>query len=110
MEVEDSAKMSHHPIYVLIDELKSPELERKKKAIRNIRTLAIVLGPEETRSALLKDITDLIEEKEVLMELLNLDTFVDLLHFVGGTKHFKSILAPLESLLTREDQDTREKA
>jgi hypothetical protein len=102
--------MELHPIYVLIDELKSSEIERKKEAIKNIRTLAIVLGPEETRNSLLKDLTELIEDKEVLMELLKIELFQDLLHFVGGTKHVDSLFDLLYTLLTWEDEETREKA
>lgn len=85
-------------------------LKGNKTAIQNIKTLAIVLGPEETRSELLKNITELIEEKEVILELLKPEIFTELLHFAGGTKHIKALFEPLESLCTRDDQDTRNKA
>ena len=69
-----------------------------------------MLGPEKTRNELLKNITELIEEKDVLMELLTSEIFNNLLHFVGGPKHIDSLLDPLESLSTREEPTIREKA
>ena len=68
------------PIAILIEELKSVDIERKKEAIRNLSTIAIALGPESTRNYLLKNITDLIEEHEVLMEFLNEELFFELQH------------------------------
>ncbi|CAI2362605.1 unnamed protein product [Moneuplotes crassus] len=100
-------KMENNPIYILIDELKSSEIERKKESIRNIATLAIVLGPDNTRNELLSNITELIEEKEVLMEFLKKSIFKDLLHFIGGAKHVKCIFDILQNLSTREDEETR---
>ena len=108
--MEEPEKMQYHPIQILVDELKCKDLERKKTAIKNIKTLAVVLGPEETRNHLLKEIADLLDEKEVLMEFLKPEVVNDLLHFVGGTKHIKSLLDPLQSLSSRDDEDKRKAA
>jgi len=110
MEEVNKKKLETNPIYILIDELKSSDLDRKKNSIRNIITMVIVIGPEATRNELLKDIIDLIDEKEVLMEFLNPKIFKDLLHFIGGTKHSSCLFELLENLSTREDEEIRTKA
>lgn len=104
--------MENHPIVILVEELKTTDIKRKKEAIKNLSTIAIVLGPEKTRNELLKNIIGLIEEQEVLMEFLNEQLFYDLLHFIGGTNHINivALIEPLESLSTREDAIIRDRA
>ena len=42
-----------NPIIVLIDELKSEDNQKRILSIKNIRTIAIALGPEKTENELL---------------------------------------------------------
>lgn len=94
----------YHPVYILVEELNGNDIERKKRAIKNLTTLAIVLGPERTRDELLKYITELIrQDEEVLLEFLKPELFIEMLHFIGGTKHIKWLFDVLESQATSEN-------
>ena len=67
--------MENHPIIVLIEEMKSSDVERRLNSIRNLSTIAIVLGNEKTRTDLLPYIVELImnsTEEDILKDKIAL--------------------------------------
>jgi serine/threonine-protein phosphatase 2A regulatory subunit A len=46
-----------HPIAVLIDELKSEDVQQRLNSVRRLTTIAVALGEERTRTELIPYIT-----------------------------------------------------
>jgi len=98
------------PIQLLIDELKSEDIQLRLNSIRQLHTIARALGPDRTRSELLPFLTNecIDDEDEVLLALAEeLGGFTE---FVGGPDEAKCLLVPLETLSTVEESVVRDKS
>merc|ERR1719399_2487696 len=97
------------PFSLLVDELKTEDIEAKTRAIRKIKTVAAALGPDRTRDELLPLINESTDdEDEVLLLLAEQIGF--LVDMVGGASHVPQLLIPLEALAAVEETVVREKA
>ena len=97
------------PFSLLVDELKTEDIEAKTRAIRKIKTVAAALGPDRTRDELLPLINESTDdEDEVLLLLAEQIGF--LVDMIGGAAHVPKLLIPLEALAAVEETVVREKA
>lgn len=104
MSMEDIA-----PIAILMDELRSEDVQLRLNAIHCIPTIALALGPDRARQELIPFLQDSVDdEDEVLLALAEeLGNFEE---YVGGAEHAHVILGPLENLSAVEETLVREKA
>lgn len=99
-----------YPIAVLIDELKSDDVNLRLNAIRRLGTIALALGPERARGELITFLQDsLDDEDEVLMALAE-ELSVPFVDYIGGPQYAHLLLPPLENLAAVEEAVVRDKA
>lgn len=96
------------PIAILMDELRSEDVQLRLNAIHCIPTIALALGPDRARQELIPFLQDSVDdEDEVLLALAEeLGNFEE---YVGGAEHAHVILGPLENLSAVEETLVREK-
>jgi HEAT repeats len=98
-----------YPIAVLLDELKNDDIQLRLNATSRLKTIAVALGPERTRTELLPFLTDTMDDDdEVLLALA--EQLGDFVTEIGGTSHASCLMDPLESLSTVEETTVRDKA
>ncbi|KAF8567943.1 Serine/threonine-protein phosphatase 2A regulatory subunit A beta isoform [Paragonimus westermani] len=103
------AQEAYYPIAVLIEELRNDDVQLRLNSIRQLKTIALTLGPEKTRSQLIPFITDTVcDEDEILFALA--EQLGTLVPYVGGPEHAASLLPPLEGLAAVEEVSVRDKA
>ncbi|TGZ60851.1 hypothetical protein CRM22_008298 [Opisthorchis felineus] len=100
---------AYYPIAVLIEELRNEDLQLRLNSIRQLKTIALTLGPEKTQSQLIPFLNDTIcDEDEVLFALA--EQLGTLVPYVGGPEHAPSLLPPLENFAAVEEVAVRDKA
>ncbi|KAG5454631.1 Polyamine N-acetyltransferase 1 [Clonorchis sinensis] len=100
---------AYYPIAVLIEELRNEDLQLRLNSIRQLKTIALTLGPEKTQSQLIPFLNDTIcDEDEVLFALA--EQLGTLVPYVGGPEHAPSLLPPLENFAAVEEAAVRDKA
>ena len=102
----DNETKNLHPIEVLIEELKCEDLFRRVLSVKNLNTIAIALGPKQTREELLPHLLELFDDdNEVLLALA--ESLRYLLHSIGGKKYAFSLFDLLEHLLQIDEKSIR---
>jgi serine/threonine-protein phosphatase 2A regulatory subunit A len=102
MEVNSSL----HPVEVLIEELKCEDLSRRIQSVRSLNTIAIALGPKQTRDELLPYLLELLDdENEVLIALA--DSLKHLIQSIGGSKYTFILFDLIEQLLQIDESQVR---
>lgn len=76
-------------------------------AVKNLHTVAIVLGHENTRNELLPYITDLVDDEEKVLCALA-ESLGGLLDYIGGYSYAIHLLKPLESLCAVDEKKVRD--
>jgi serine/threonine-protein phosphatase 2A regulatory subunit A len=95
-----------HPIEVLIEELKCEDISRRVISVKSLNTIAIALGPKQTREELLPYLLELLDdENEVLLALA--DSLKHLLHSIGGRKFAYALFDLTENLLQIDEASIR---
>ncbi|KDQ07680.1 hypothetical protein BOTBODRAFT_59815 [Botryobasidium botryosum FD-172 SS1] len=99
-----------YPIAILIDELRSEDVQLRLNAIHRVSTIALALGPQRARDELIPFLQDsLDDEDEVLLALAEeLGRGMD--EYIGGKDWAHLLLGPLENLATVEETLVRDKA
>lgn len=100
---------SLQPVQILIDELKSEDVQVRLTSIRSLRTIASALGPDRSRNDLipfLKESTD--DEDDILVAMA--EEVGNLTEYVGGVEHANVLVETLELLCSAEESKVREKS
>ena len=98
-----------YPIAVLIDELKSDDVNLRLNAIHRLSTIALALGAERARDELVPFLQDsLDDEDEVLMALAE-ELSAPFVDYLGGPPYAHLLLGPLENLAAVEETVVRDK-
>jgi len=106
---EESEMDQLYPIAVLIDELKNEETAARLKAVKQLSTIALALGPERTREELLPFISEAVyDEDDVLLAIT--EQLGKLVPYVGGKEYAYTIMVPLEQLAAIEECVVRDQA
>ncbi|TFK77088.1 ARM repeat-containing protein [Pluteus cervinus] len=98
------------PIAILMDELRSEDVQLRLNAIHSIPTIALALGPDRARDELIPFLQDSVDdEDEVLLALAEVlgRNFEE---YVGGKEYAHLVLGPLENLCAVEETLVRDKA
>ncbi|KAH3760513.1 phosphoprotein phosphatase A [Pelomyxa schiedti] len=106
---DDTSAADSSPIAILIDQLKSEDLQLRLNSIKQLSAIAKALGPERTRNELLPFLTECVDdEDDVLIALAEeLGRFGE---HIGGSEHSAALLPPLEALAAVEEVNVRDKA
>ncbi|KAF8168088.1 armadillo-type protein [Crassisporium funariophilum] len=103
--VEDIA-----PIAILMDELRSEDVQLRLNAIHSIPTIALALGPDRAREELIPFLQDSVDDEDEVLLALAEELGRNFEEYIGGKENAHIILGPLENLSAVEETLVREKA
>jgi serine/threonine-protein phosphatase 2A regulatory subunit A len=98
------------PIAILMDELRSEDVQLRLNAIHNIPTIALALGPDRARDELIPFLQDSIDDEDEVLLALAEELGRNFEQYVGGKEYAHLLLGPLENLSSVEETLVRDKA
>ncbi|KAI6047628.1 armadillo-type protein [Pisolithus marmoratus] len=98
------------PIAVLIDELRSEEVQLRLNAIHSIPTIALALGPDRARNELIPFLQDSVDDEDEVLLALAEELGRNFEEYIGGPQYAHVLLGPLENLSAVEETLVRDKA
>ena len=98
-----------YPIAVLIDELKSDDVNLRLNAIHRLSTIALALGPERARDELIPFLQDSLDDEDKVLMALAEELSSPFVDYLGGPAYAHLLLGPLENLAAVEETVVREK-
>jgi len=103
--VEDIA-----PIAILMDELRSEDVQLRLNAIHSIPTIALALGPDRARVELIPFLQESVDDEDEVLLALAEELGRNFEEYIGGGEHAHILLGPLENLSAVEETLVRDKA
>jgi len=104
-QVEDIA-----PIAILMDELRSEDVQLRLNAIHSLPTIALALGPDRAREELIPFLQDSIDDEDEVLLALAEELGRNFEEYIGGKEYAHILLGPLENLSAVEETLVRDKA
>lgn len=98
------------PIAVLMDELRSDEVQLRLNAIHSIPTIALALGPDRARAELISFLQDSVDDEDEVLLALAEELGRNFEEYIGGPPYAHVLLGPLENLSAVEETLVRDKA
>ncbi|KAK1233574.1 protein phosphatase 2A structural subunit [Marasmius sp. AFHP31] len=98
------------PIAILMDELRSEDVQLRLNAVHSIPTIALALGPDRAREELVPFLQDSIDDEDEVLLALAEELGRNFEEYIGGKDHAHLLLGPLENLSTVEETLVRDKA
>ncbi|KIK71015.1 hypothetical protein GYMLUDRAFT_254306 [Collybiopsis luxurians FD-317 M1] len=98
------------PIAILMDELRSEDVQLRLNAIHSIPTIALALGPDRARDELVPFLQDSIDDEDEVLLALAEELGRNFEQYIGGREHAHLLLGPLENLSSVEETLVRDKA
>ncbi|KAJ3894953.1 Ser/Thr protein phosphatase 2A regulatory subunit A [Lentinula edodes] len=98
------------PIAILMDELRSEDVQLRLNAIHSIPTIALALGPDRARDELVPFLQDSIDDEDEVLLALAEELGRSFEQYIGGSEYAHLLLAPLENLSSVEETLVRDKA
>ncbi|KAI0049261.1 ARM repeat-containing protein [Auriscalpium vulgare] len=98
------------PIALLMDELRSEDVQLRLNAIHRVSTIALALGPERARDELIPFLQDSVDDEDEVLLALAEELGKSFEEYVGGPEHAHVLLGPLENLSAVEETLVRDKA
>ncbi|KAF7436828.1 hypothetical protein PC9H_003661 [Pleurotus ostreatus] len=98
------------PIAILMDELRSEDVQLRLNAIHSIPTIALALGPDRAREELIPFLRESVDDEDEVLLALAEELGKNFEEYVGGNAHAHVILGPLENLSAVEETLVRDKA
>ncbi|EIM92478.1 ARM repeat-containing protein [Stereum hirsutum FP-91666 SS1] len=105
MDTDDIA-----PIALLMDELRSEDVQLRLNAIHRISTIALALGPDRAREELIPFLQDSVDDEDEVLLALAEELGKSFEEYVGGPEYAHVLLGPLENLSAVEETLVRDKA
>jgi serine/threonine-protein phosphatase 2A regulatory subunit A len=97
------------PIAILMDELRSEDVQLRLNAIHSIPTIALALGPDRAREELVPFLQDSVDDEDEVLLALAEELGRNFEEYIGGKEYAQVILGPLENLSAVEETLVREK-
>jgi serine/threonine-protein phosphatase 2A regulatory subunit A len=97
------------PIAILMDELRSEDVQLRLNAIHNIPTIALALGPDRSRDELVPFLQDSVDDEDEVLLVLAEELGKNFEEYIGGKEFAHVLLGPLEHLSTVEETLVRDK-
>ncbi|KIM43162.1 hypothetical protein M413DRAFT_443972 [Hebeloma cylindrosporum] len=98
------------PIAILMDELRSEDVQLRLNAIHSIPTIALALGSDRAREELIPFLQDSVDDEDEVLLALAEELGRNFEEYIGGKEYAHVILGPLENLSAVEETLVREKA
>ncbi|KAG5648000.1 hypothetical protein DXG03_007034 [Asterophora parasitica] len=102
--------MSIAPIAILMDELRSEDVQLRLNAIHSIPTIALALGPDRAREELVPFLQDSVDDEDEVLLALAEELGRNFEEYIGGKDYAHVLLGPLENLSAVEETLVRDKA
>lgn len=97
------------PVAILMDELRSEDVQLRLNAIHSIPTIALALGPDRARDELVPFLQDSIDDEDEVLLALAEELGRNFEEFIGGSEYAHILLGPLENLSAVEETLVRDK-
>ena len=97
------------PIAVLMDELRSEDVQLRLNAIHSIPTIALALGPDRARDELVPFLQDSVDDEDEVLLALAEELGRNFEEYIGGSQYAHVLLGPLENLSAVEETLVRDK-
>lgn len=107
--LKDHFNIQIAPIAILMDELRSEDVQLRLNAIHSIPTIALALGPDRARDELIPFLQDSVDDEDEVLLALAEELGKHFEEYIGGSEHAHLILGPLENLSAVEETLVREK-
>ena len=104
-----SSRLQIAPIAILMDELRSEDVQLRLNAIHSIPTIALALGPDRAREELIPFLQDSVDDEDEVLLALAEELGRNFEEYIGGNEYAQVILGPLENLSGVEETLVREK-
>ena len=98
------------PIALLMDELRSEDVQLRLNAIRRVSTIALALGPDRAREELIPFLQDSVDDEDEVLLALADELGKSFEEYIGGKEYAHALLGPLENLTAVEETLVRDKA
>ncbi|KAF9456375.1 armadillo-type protein [Collybia nuda] len=98
------------PIAILMDELRSEDVQLRLNAIHSLPTIALALGPDRAREELIPFLQDSVDDEDEVLLALAEELGRNFEEYVGGKEFAHTLLGPLENLSAVEETLVRDKA
>ncbi|PAV22400.1 ARM repeat-containing [Pyrrhoderma noxium] len=98
------------PIAILMDELRSEDVQLRLNAIHRVSTIALALGPDRSREELIPFLQESVDDEDEVLLALAEELGKNFDDYVGGKKFAHVLLGPLEVLAAVEETLVRDKA
>ncbi|KAJ7071020.1 armadillo-type protein [Mycena amicta] len=98
------------PIAILMDELRSEDVQLRLNAIHSVPTIALALGPDRAREELVPFLQDSVDDEDEVLLALAEELGRNFEEYIGGKEHAHILLGPLENLSAVEETLVRDKA
>jgi serine/threonine-protein phosphatase 2A regulatory subunit A len=98
------------PIAILMDELRSEDVQLRLNAIHSIPTIALALGPDRARDELIPFLQDSVDDEDEVLLVVAEELGRNFEQYIGGSEHAHVLLGPLENLAAVEETLVRDKA
>ncbi|EER03999.1 hypothetical protein Pmar_PMAR006709, partial [Perkinsus marinus ATCC 50983] len=109
-ESRGEASAALYPIALLIDELRSEDVDLRVNAMNQLDHIACALGPVRTREELLPFLTELVVVEGTWVVSFGKVLNADFMQWLGGAQYGQCLLRPLEELANSDDEPRREEA
>ena len=97
------------PLQLLMDELKSDDVQLRLNAIHRVATIALALGPLRAREELIPFVQDSVDDEDEVLLALSEELGKSFEEYLGGKEYAHLLLGPLEILSAVEETLVREK-
>ncbi|KNZ79549.1 Protein phosphatase PP2A regulatory subunit A, partial [Termitomyces sp. J132] len=98
------------PIAILMDELRSEDVQLRLNAIHSIPTIALALGSDRARGELVPFLQDSVDDEDEVLLALAEELGRNFEEYIGGKEYAHVLLGPLENLSSVEETLVRDKA
>ncbi|KAI5898281.1 ARM repeat-containing protein [Schizophyllum commune H4-8] len=98
------------PIAILMDELRSDDVQLRLNAIHSIPTIALALGPDRARDELIPFLQESMDDEDEVLLALAEELGRGFEEYIGGKDYAHLLLVPLETLSSTEETLVRDKA
>ncbi|KAI0078883.1 ARM repeat-containing protein [Panus rudis PR-1116 ss-1] len=98
------------PIAILMDELRSEDVQLRLNAIHRVSTIALALGPDRAREELIPFLQDSVDDEDEVLLALAEELGKNFEEYIGGPEYAHLLLGPLENLSAVEETLVRDKA
>lgn len=97
------------PIAILMDELRSEDVQLRLNAIHRISTIALALGPDRAREELIPFLSESVDDEDEVLLALAEELGRNFEEYIGGPEYAHILLVPLENLSAVEETLVRDK-